>query len=190
MRTTKIQLLAEVALFAALAYILDLLTQPLKVGPWISFSFKMIPVFIAAFRWGSKAGMLTGFLWGLLQVSTGQATVLNISQAFLEYFIAFSLCGTAGLVKPLIDRKQREGNKWQTLASSFLGIFIGSFSRYAVHFAAGLMFWGSYAPKGSSVLLYSLTVNGSSWIGETLACILTIWLLQPFWDFFLTQHKT
>ena len=36
----------EVALFATIAYILDLVTQPMSLGPWISLSFKMVPIFL------------------------------------------------------------------------------------------------------------------------------------------------
>ena len=58
----------EVALFATIAYILDLVTQPMSLGPWISLSFKMVPIFLLSFRWGLKAGAMGGLIWGLLQV--------------------------------------------------------------------------------------------------------------------------
>ena len=38
--------------------------------PWISLSFKMVPIFLLSFRWGLKAGAMGGLIWGLLQVVT------------------------------------------------------------------------------------------------------------------------
>ena len=39
MSKTNIRPMIEVALFATIAYILDLVTQPMSLGPWISLSF-------------------------------------------------------------------------------------------------------------------------------------------------------
>ncbi|MBM7643169.1 energy-coupled thiamine transporter ThiT [Streptococcus loxodontisalivarius] len=182
MKKTNIRMLAEVALFATLAYILDVFTQPMQIGPWISFSFKMVPIFIVTFRWGTKAGMLSGFIWGLLQIVTGQAAggFLNVFQGFLEYFVAFALIGVGGIVKPAIDKARSKKQNVRLLLTSMLGIIIGTLSRYVIHFIAGIIFWGSYAPKGQSAIYYSFYINGFSWLGETLACILVIWALSPF----------
>ncbi|MBM7636680.1 energy-coupled thiamine transporter ThiT [Streptococcus saliviloxodontae] len=182
MKKTNIRLLAEVSLFATLAYILDVFTQPMQIGPWISYSFKMVPIFIVTFRWGTKAGMLSGFLWGLLQIITGQAAsgFLNLFQGFLEYFVAFSLIGFAGFVKPAIDSARQAHQRIKLLIFSMLGVLIGTLSRYIIHFIAGIIFWGSYAPKGQSAVYYSFYINGSSWLGETIACVIVIWVLSPF----------
>ena len=68
MSKTNIRPMIEVALFATIAYILDLVTQPMSLGPWISLSFKMVPIFLLSFRWGLKAGAIssgdrTGSRW-------------------------------------------------------------------------------------------------------------------------------
>ena len=96
----------DIALLATIAYILDLVTQPISLGPWISLSFKMVPIFLLSFRWGLKAGAMGGLIWGLLQVATGQAAGgwLTLTQGFLEYFCR--LLALLGLVvwsnQPLI----------------------------------------------------------------------------------------
>ena len=85
MSKTSIRPMIEVALFATIAYILDLVTQPMSIGPWISLSFKMVPIFLLSFRWGVGAGAMGGLIWGLLQVVTGQAAGgwLTLTQGFL-----------------------------------------------------------------------------------------------------------
>lgn len=71
MSKTNIRPMIEVALFATIAYILDLVTQPMSLGPWISLSFKMVPIFLLSFRWGLKAGAMGGLIWA---TSSGDRT--------------------------------------------------------------------------------------------------------------------
>ena len=66
MSKTTIRPMIEVALLATIAYILDLVTQPMSLGPWISLSFKMVPIFLLSFRWGVKAGAMGGIHLGTL----------------------------------------------------------------------------------------------------------------------------
>ena len=125
MSKTSIRPMIEVALFATIAYILDLVTQPMSIGPWISLSFKMVPIFLLSFRWGVGAGAMGGLIWGLLQVVTGQAAGgwLTLTQGFLEYFVAFSLIGISGVVKPALDKAIIQGKKLKSLVS-ILFLFI------------------------------------------------------------------
>lgn len=118
----------------------------------------------------------------------GDAYILTPVQAFIEYFIAFAFIGFAGLFYRPIQKalltsnensleqsnlgnrkdkhssKQNQGKK--VLAYIILATFIGSFARYFCHFIAGIIFWGQYAPKGQSAVLYSLIVNGSTMLGS------------------------
>ena len=169
MSKTNIRPMIEVALFATIAHILDLVMTHVT-RPWISLSFKMVPIFLLSFRWGLKAGAMGGLIWGLLQVATGQAAGgwLTLTQGFLEYFVAFSLIGISGVVKPALDKAIKQGYKVKSLMYITGGILLGSSARYLIHFIAGVIFWGSYAPKGQSPYLYSFIVNSSSFLGETL----------------------
>ena len=191
MSKTNIRPMIEVALFATIAYILDLVTQPMSLGPWISLSFKMVPIFLLSFRWGLKAGAMGGLIWGLLQGVTGQAAGggLTLPQGVLEYFVAFSLIGISGVVKPALDKAIKQGNKVKSLMVITEGILLGSFARYLIHFIAGVIFWGSYAPKGQSPYLYSLIVNSSSFLGETLASLIVFFALQRFLGRLLNTEK-
>ena len=191
MSKTNIRPMIEVALFATIAYILDLVTQPMSLGPWISLSFKMVPIFLLSFRWGVKAGAMGGLIWGLLQVVTGQAAGgwLTLTQVFLEYFVAFSLIGISGVVKPTLDKAIKQGNRVKSLMVITEGILLGSFARYLIHFIAGVIFWGNYAPKGQSPFLYSFIVNSSSFLGETLASLIVFFALQRFLGRLLNTEK-
>ena len=182
MSKTTVRPMIEVALLATIAYILDLVTQPMSLGPWISLSFKMVPIFLLSFRWGVKAGAMGGFIWGLLQVVTGEAAGgwLTPIQGFLEYFVAFSLIGLSGIVKPSLDKAIRDKKRVQTLTYITAGVVLGGFARYLIHYIAGVIFWGSYAPAGQSAYIYSLVVNSSSFLGETIASLIVFFILQEF----------
>ena len=183
MSKTTVRPMIEVALLATIAYILDLVTQPMSLGPWISLSFKMVPIFLLSFRWGVKAGAMGGFIWGLLQVVTGEAAGgwLTPIQGFLEYFVAFSLIGLSGTVKPALDKAIQEKKRLQTLTYITVGVILGGFARYTIHYIAGVIFWGSYAlEKGQNPYLYSLIINSSSFLGETIASLIVFFILQEF----------
>lgn len=53
-KTFNLQTLLEIAIFGALAMLLDLIPS-IKPHPSISISFAMVPIFIIAFRWGVRA---------------------------------------------------------------------------------------------------------------------------------------
>ena len=56
--------LVEVAVFSALAFLFDFIAGLLSLKIWPqggSISIAMVPVFLMAFRWGIKGGILSGF---------------------------------------------------------------------------------------------------------------------------------
>ncbi|MGR3775660.1 energy-coupled thiamine transporter ThiT [Bacillus paramycoides] len=198
MRNTNLQAMIESAILAAFALIIDILPLSIKLPTGGSISFAMIPIFIIAYRWGFKMAFLGGLIWGLLQIVVGDAYILTPVQAFIEYFIAFAFIGFAGLFYRPIQKalasnnsnaehssfgsrkdkptsKQNNGKK--ALIYIILATFVGSFARYFCHFIAGIIFWGQYAPKGQSAVLYSLIVNGSTMIGSFILCTVLLILL-------------
>ncbi|MDQ0268371.1 energy-coupled thiamine transporter ThiT [Cytobacillus purgationiresistens] len=174
--TKKLSLLAliEISFFAAFALILDLFPS-IKLSPSISISFAMVPIFILAFRWGFKVSVIAGFLWGVLQVVTGDAWIATPTQAFIEYFVAFAFIGGAGLFYSSIRKNLRTGEKKKALLWMVLAIFVGSAARYFWHFLAGVIFFGSLAPKGVSPVMFSFTANGLTLLGTWMLCsIITV----------------
>lgn len=174
----SLRALMEVSIFGAFAMMLDMIPS-IQVTPAIKFSFAMVPVFIVALRWGVKAGFASGFLWGLLQIVLGDAAgqILTPLQGFIEYFVAFSFVGAAGLLAPAIKDAVKSEGKMMMVLMLFVAIFLGGFARYIWHFIAGIIFWGKFAPPGQSAFLYSLISNGTSYIASSLACFIVIALL-------------
>ncbi|WP_437828039.1 energy-coupled thiamine transporter ThiT [Niallia taxi] len=178
MKKMGLVVLIEIAIFAAIALVLDLLPS-IHLGASGSISIAMVPIFIIAFRWGFKASATAGFLWGLLQIVTGDLQALAFWQVILEYFLAFACIGFAGLFMPTIQSKLKNGEKGAASLVMAVAILTGSAIRYFWHFLAGVTIWAQYAPEGQSALAYSLFYNGVPFIGASVLCsIVTVILLS------------
>ncbi|RFU64322.1 energy-coupled thiamine transporter ThiT [Bacillus sp. V59.32b] len=183
--------LVEVAIFAALALLLDLVSGLIFQRIWPqggSVSITMVPVFLMAFRWGIKGGLLTGFLLGVLQVVIGFSSILHPVQGFIDYFIAFSVVGFAGVFAKQVTEGFKGENKRKGIAYGILGIFIGSLLRFLCHYTTGIVFFGSYAPEGQPVALYSLIYNGTYMLASFILSAIVVVLLYSTASGVLTKN--
>lgn len=181
MQSERLNIMLEIALFATISLILDLFIP--AIGP-LKFDIKMVPVIVLALRRGLGPGLLGGFLWGVLQFLVGDATILTITQFLLEYFVAFTMVGFAGIVstplKNIIRKEPNAYGKQLFLAGS--GVIIGSAARYVIHFIAGFVFWGSYAPEGQGAVLYSFIINGTSFLTEAGTALVAVFLMVRYFE--------
>jgi thiamine transporter len=164
MKQKQTLFLVEVAVFSALAYLLDLFSGFLFSRIWPqggSVSIAMVPVFLMAFRWGVKGGVLTGFILGLLQFILGFSQIFHPVQGIIDYFIAFALLGVAGVFAGQVKESMQKGNKKSWIAFVIAGTFIGSVLRFIAHFISGWVFFGSWAPEGQPAWLYSIVYNST-----------------------------
>lgn len=169
MQNKRLILMIEAAICGAMAMLLDLLPS-IKITSVISVSFAMVPIFIISLRRGVLAGVLSGFVWEMLQLATGDADILTPVQGLIEYVIAFAAIGVAGVLKNQIQHDFANGQKGKAIAKVTVAVLIGSFSRYFWHFIAGFIFWGEFAPKGQSPVLYSFIVNGTTFLLNFILC--------------------
>ena len=152
----KLQLLLEIAILGAISFVLDQIGFSAPQGGSITLS--MLPIIVMAFRRGIGAGMLTGLTSGVLQMITG-GRVFHIVQAALDYLVAYTLVGLAAVTLAWLLASKAKGNKKSMVTAIVVGTVIGGFLRFLVHFIAGMVFFGSYAPPGQPVWLYSLLYN-------------------------------
>lgn len=120
----------------------------------------MIPILIMVFFYGSEVGFLTGFLYGIISLILGPY-ILHPVQVLFDYPLPFMAIGLAGYFR---------NNK-------ILGTVVAVFARFICHFISGVVFFGSFAPKGMSTYLYSLTINGPFMAIEGGICIVIIAVL-------------
>lgn len=178
MSSKRTLFLIEVAIFTALAMLLDIIPfLSFKVWPnGGSVSFAMIPVFIVAFRWGIKGGLLSGVLWSALQLMFG-ALILSPLQAFIEYGFAFTVLGLAGIFAKPLHHALQEKKHTKSLVYIMAGVFIGTSFRFLAHFYGGIAFWAKYTPDGVDVWYYSLTYNASYMFPSFVLCTAIVFFL-------------
>ncbi|MFD1205155.1 MULTISPECIES: energy-coupled thiamine transporter ThiT [Sporosarcina] len=170
----RLQFLLEVAILGALSFVLDLLVL-FKLPQGGSITLSMLPIIVMAYRWGIGGGMLTGFLSGLLQLVSG-AFVLNVYQAALDYFAAYTLVGVAAItIGWLLNGKKSNDKKTMGMAI-VVGTVVGGSLRFLIHFIGGMIFFAEYAGD-QPVWLYSLVYNASYMVPSILLCAIVAVLL-------------
>jgi thiamine transporter len=179
-KQNKTLFLVEVAVFTALAFLLDLVSNFVFSRIWPqggSVSIAMVPVFLMAYRWGIKGGVLTGFLLGLLQFVLGYSQIYTPIQGIIDYLVAFAVVGLAGVIASQIKNAVQQGQKSKWMIYAIVGILFGSLLRFLSHFYTGIVFFGEYAPKGQPVALYSLIYNGTYMVPSFIICAIVVILV-------------
>lgn len=168
MNSNKLIVMVEISIMAALAFVFSLI----KFG-WLwpqggSVSLVMIPILIIAFRRGWLAGVIVGFIVGILKLILGGYVVHPI-QLLLDYPVAYAVVGLAGL---FIFKQAHSINKKITMV--IFGVVIGTSLRLLSHFTSGVVWFGEYAPEGTPVAIYSFTYNFSYLAPEALISFVII----------------
>ncbi|HET7629332.1 MAG TPA: energy-coupled thiamine transporter ThiT [Bacillales bacterium] len=153
MNLKRTRLITETAVMVALAVVLSYVKFD---APWAyggSISLEMVPILLMAFRRGVEAGLVTGLIFGIVNFLLNPYLVHPVS-ILVDYPLAFLLVGIAGVFRLKAgDARLLNG------ARLFLGTLLGSGLRFAAHFVSGIVWWGSYAPEGTPVVVYSLVYN-------------------------------
>ena len=175
-KNNNLKMLAEGAVMLALALVLSFLTL-FRLPNGGSIDLAMVPILFFALRWGWKPGLLEGFLFGLLQVFVEGAVAWGWQSILLDFIVAYTPLGLAGLFKG-------QGKK------IYLGILLGTFCRFIVHYISGVTIYAILVPTelfGVSSLnkwTYSLVYNGSYMLLDTVFCLLVFMLLyKPMYKY-------
>lgn len=166
--------LVEAAIFAALAMTLSFIPD---FARWFTPSFGTIALVLFSLRRGTRYGLLAGLIWGLLHFPLGKVYYLSISQVLIEYILAFTCMGLAGLFSSSLQKALQNNKGSIALFYAAFGAIIATFTRYLWHYLAGVIFWASYAPEGVSAEWYSFTVNGTAGSLTLVFVLLSIGIL-------------
>jgi thiamine transporter len=110
----------------------------------------MAPICIIAILYGTKQGLFAGAVYGVIQMLMGAKTVAAffmpgdsqmtifaaVSVCLLDYIIAYSVVGFAGIFKTKIKN---------TTVAVTVGTVVALCLRYVVHIISGAVFFGSWA---------------------------------------------
>lgn len=162
-----VRMLTEAGIVLALSTILSniKLFQALNAGSVTLAS--MFPLVLFAIRWGWLKGVLVGAAFGLLSFII-KPEFYHPVQFMLDYILAYGFIGLAGIA--FVSNKE-------SVISYLPSVFISHLLRTLSHFISGVVFFGMYAPEGTSPTLYSALYTLSYMGPETLLSIVFLFLL-------------
>ena len=161
----RIRALCEGAILVALAFVLSFV-KLYQLPNGGSLTPAMFPILLFALRFGLGRGLLAGFTFGLLQLLFDGAYAWGWQSMLLDYLLAFTPLGLAGLFK---------GKAW----GIFPGTVIGCLGRFIVHHISGVTIYRIIEPTNlpgfgtfDNAHLYSLVYNGSYMLPNMLLALL------------------
>lgn len=159
-------ILCECAIMVALAAALSMVKLlDLPYGGSVT-AFSIVPIVVISYRHGVKWGLLTGFVFSLIQLLTGLSSLsyatsitAAIAIIMLDYVLAFTCIGFAGMFRNKIKNP---------VASAVTGTITVCVIRYIFHVIAGCTVWAGVSIPSNDGLIYSLSYNATYMIPETI----------------------
>ena len=153
-------MLVNIALMLAMTIILhQLRLYRMPQGGSITCG-SMVPLLLISYRYGAWPGCLAGFVYGIFNIML-DPYLLHPIQVLFDYPLPYMALALAAL--------------WPE--HRYLGTALGFIGRFACHVISGVVFFASYAPAGTSPLVYSLIFNGTYLVPECLICFLFLRIL-------------
>lgn len=181
MKHSKIATYVECAIMIALGTVLSML--PLVEMPYggsITVA-SMLPLVILSYRNGTKYGLISGALYAVLQLLLGLKNLSYVTTwysvlavIFLDYIIAFTLIGGAGIVRRFVKGGAN---------ALFLGSLLCSLLRYISHVIAGATVWAGISIPTGATLVYSIGYNATYMLPETIILTLCAFYIGNTVDF-------
>lgn len=159
-RKINTKMLTTMSIAVALSVVLNMIIlYRMPQGGSVTLA-SMLPIYIVSFAYGPRFGMLTGLVFGTINLLLG-GYVMHPAQVLLDYPIPFMLIGISGYFKN----------------NHLLGMIIATLFRMTAHVASGYIFFAEYAPEGMNPLIYSLSYNGSFLAVDLLIAIIVYKLI-------------
>lgn len=155
MKKKNLYWLVESAVMIALAAVLELVSK--SIIPEMTFGgqitiVSMLPVVLVAWKYGVGKGLVTGFIYSLVQMVMGASTIskmilptsdeyigslLNIVLMFtLDYLLAYTVLGLSAMYR-------------KTIKKDYISLALGAFTvlllRYICHITSGYILFGAWA---------------------------------------------
>lgn len=151
--------------FSAIAMALALVTSMIKLfelplGGSVTL-LSMLFIVLIGYWYGPKAGLMTGFAYGLLQFII-EPVFYTIPQLIVDYPLAFGALGLSGFFS-----NRKHGLQF--------GYIAGILGRLVFAWLSGVIFFASYASSyNMSAPVYSLVYNGSYILAEGIITLIII----------------
>lgn len=145
--------LTESALMIAIAAVIELISKlvglELPFGGTITIA-SMFPIILISYRHGVRWGLLTGFVYSLVQMIMGVKVISGmflpgedqmilwhaVCVCLLDYVLAYTVLGFGGLFRNVVKNP---------VGGLVLGTIVALCLRYLVHIVSGAIFYGAWA---------------------------------------------
>ena len=177
-RSQQIRTLCECALMIALAVGLSYIVLIRMPFDGTVTAFSMLPICLISVRHGIKWGLGAALCYSWFQIlqggvfGYGLTPGILIASLFLDYILAFTVLGLAGLFR-------RKG-----IPGMVCGIVMVCVLRFLVHFVSGVVLWANYEQFMAfgvewinRPVLYSICYNGAYMLPETILTVIGAVLL-------------
>lgn len=176
MKKINVNVLTEIAIFAAIGWILDFVqgaySDILPTFAWGgSIGIAMLPVIIIALRRGFLPALYCGLIMGVLDLADGcypyaPTWYESFFQLMLDYGIGYAAC----CVSVLFYNKIREGNKVNLYL--VLACLVGMTGKFICHYISGVIYWPNDSYGGP--FIYSFLYNASYMIPSFILCSIAL----------------
>ncbi len=174
MKKTRILNICECSVLLSLSVVLSFIViYRMPMGGGVTL-LSMLPVMIAALKHGTGYGVVTAFMFSMVQLIQGivGGGVFSMSMNWhtvvicilFDYIVPFTALGFAGLARSkngVLDRVR--------INVVFASIMI---IRFACHYITGVVIWGQWAPDGMGSYLYSLIYNVQYMVPELILTLI------------------
>ena len=150
----NVRVLAEIAIFAAIAFALDLIQDSMFGKVFANggaIGIAMVPILIIAYRRGLIPGILCGLIVSVVQMLGGvyvfQGKTFHNAfmemfgpffQIMLDYVLAYTVVGFAGAFAGLYHKSEKKSMKVTWIV---VGTVLGGTLKFICHFLSGIFFW-------------------------------------------------
>lgn len=175
------QRLVVSAMLIAIATVLSILKiVDLPYGGSVTLA-SMFPLVLIAYRYGTAWGLLSGLVYGAIQMALGADNFSYVTGALsvvmvilFDYIVAFGLIGLAGLA-----RNKKNSQPFALV----LGVIMASVFRYLCHVVSGATAWAGLSVPTAAALSFSLVYNATYMVPEMLVLIVVAYYLGTTLDF-------
>ncbi|MFA5480130.1 MAG: energy-coupled thiamine transporter ThiT [Candidatus Muiribacteriota bacterium] len=166
MKNKKLVILLEIAITAALALILSKFFRLYKMPQGGSVTLEMLPLAFFAYRRGFSQAMFAGFIYSIVSIIFIDNPIMHFFQPVLDYVIPSLVMAICGF-----------GLKKDIYVKEFLFV-IAFMLRLISHVVSGVIFYGQYAPEGTSAFMYSFIYNITYLLPSAVAVMIIIYVFD------------
>ena len=179
--------LVESAMLIAVGTVLSMIKIDMPMGGGLTVC-SMLPLVILSHRYGWKWGVVSAFVYSVLQLVLGldnvryaTSFIMAVGIIFLDYIIAYTVIGLSGIFDGVMKNRR---------AALAVGIAVTFCLRFVCHFITGVWIWDAMWPNelGMASVVYSFVYNGWYMAGELIITELVVFLIyKPLGKYFRAE---